>query len=113
MIAESSRLRIAPKTVIEKQVNTTHKGKGVFTFTPQPHFSYYLELELGRAGTVKKYLNFTNISTNSRLFKPRNPDLTFTILNKHKVLGNNDDLRILFQTNSYAKESSTYMLRIF
>jgi hypothetical protein len=72
--------------IILEDIETMHRGKGYFDFTPYIFRRFYLEIELGDR-IVRKNLN---LEQNSVYYQ----EIQFALYNKDKVLENDEDLII-------------------
>ncbi|CDW84292.1 a-macroglobulin complement component [Stylonychia lemnae] len=88
---------------IVSNVSTIHKGKGFFMYWPHPNdTNLYLKISDGKYSSIRREIPI-KISDN---------EVTFTVTNKNRILGNNDDLKILFTTNANMKNTNVYILDV-
>lgn len=86
-------------------MSTLFKGKGTFTYTPTSNdASAYLKINTtaSPSGFIQKLVNIS-LSQN---------EVSFHVLNSHRVLENQEDLRIKFYTNAKMQHTYVYILQV-
>jgi len=75
----------------------------VFTFIPRKdQLDPFLEVKVGNSETVKAPLNY-DLS---------DAEVSFTITNKNRVLINNEDLKLQFNTNENMIATDNYIIQV-
>ncbi|CDW71584.1 a-macroglobulin complement component [Stylonychia lemnae] len=94
--------------IVIGQVSTYSQGRGSFKYTPHRNETGLI-IEISVNGQlVRRSLNLQNSQN------PYSPsaEVTFSILNANRVIGNNDMLVLQFITNEQVKENDDYLLQI-
>jgi hypothetical protein len=110
VVRQSYRLNATVNTsqVVATGVSTVAKGKGSFTFVPLANATA-LTLEITVNGqVVRRNLVFGNSFNQSSNVA----EVTFRILNNNRVLANNEDLQVQFQTNANVNSNDDYVVQI-
>ena len=90
---------------VESGISTIHRGKGVFTFTPERNLIYRLEVTIPQ---VSRPLEFD--LEIDRKFDSDNNEVTFTI--EKRILENDENLIVTFYANDRLDEDDFYMIQI-
>eukprot|EP00347_Sterkiella_histriomuscorum_P009235 403342001 len=96
--------------LMDKNLSSTYTGIGVFNINPASGFQYFLEFSIDSTDIlIRREIQFLN---NNGMSYDSNSEITFNILNSNKIIENNDEIKLQFQTNNNMINSDWYAIYV-
>ena len=106
---------------LQRNITSVHRGKGSFSFVHSADYErVYLEFVVGASSsspaTVQRDLDVSGYLYLAAASMPYiynlNNEVTFSVLNKNKVILPGKAITVMFQTNSLVSKKDQYFLQI-